>query len=583
MSFSEINLSLQNKCYVVKGSNKDNKGQQSNGSGKTSLLEIIAVALLGQSLTDRDLKSCVNRYGQDNYFVVAVTLTNEKDKVVIQRVVYSNTKSQELSIMINNEPVKDIPTKAGVLNGVDLRAGNQWILSSLLGISKEDLLNYFLISDNYYKGFLSSTNQDKINVISRFSNATLIDKAIEKIEKQKKIDEKEMLDWQRDIDSMNGQIQGLQYTISDEAKSKFELDKQRRLQSLLPNQQKLKQQLTSFEPSITDLARNQFECEEFYGRMSEVEQQQLLEQRKEIQVLSKEVNSLIASVNNKLAGTITCPNCEHQFVLSNESVDELKSTLESSQQDLSVIEQEIKNIDEQVNGVKLLKQIDDDLDRLFKQQTSLENGWNVLLEQIESIEKEQFQSQDITDKLQELHKSIEGAQFNIHYLSDKLDNANTWVDRFERFKYFLINKPISIICSKTNEVLQQIGSEYTISIDGFKKLKSGELRAELTPTIHIRGLETQPYSSFSAGERTRLDLACDLAIQQMINSTSKGGLNLYFSDEKISALDSQGIEAVAKSFDKLSKTILLVSHSGSDINYSNTITVQKQNKQSALI
>ncbi len=46
MSFAEFSFEFQQKCFVLTGSNLDNSSQVSNGSGKTSFSDSIAVALL---------------------------------------------------------------------------------------------------------------------------------------------------------------------------------------------------------------------------------------------------------------------------------------------------------------------------------------------------------------------------------------------------------------------------------------------------------------------------------------------------------------------------------------------------------
>jgi DNA repair exonuclease SbcCD ATPase subunit len=582
MSFEDVELFLLDKCYVIKGENLDNKGQQSNGSGKTSLLEVIAITLLGQSLTDRDLKSCVHRYGEENFFITSLTLTsNTEEVVIITRKVYSNTKSQELSITINDEPLKEIPTKAGIKNGVDLRKGNEWILNSLLGISKEDLLNYYLISRNDYKGFLSSGNQNKINVISRFSNATKIDKVLKGIENNIKDLEKDITSSQTIISTLKGKIEGINYTISQEAKDRFEEDKKKRKEQLLPRSKQLEEQLNGLLSSISSKEKELSSMEIF----SDEQAKEIVKEKNELRQLHSEIISLIGKTKKQLLGVIECPSCHHKFIVGeDEPVEVLQSTLKQSEEDEMAIISNISDLDLVISQIGQTNAFSREIDSLVKQAQTLESTLNSLTTQINSIESENFITQDVTQKLCELEAQILEEENKIKEVFVKEQTKlKLWYERFEKFKYYLINKPISIICNKTNQMLREIDCDYSISIEGFKKLKSGELRAELTPVVHIKGLESQPYPQFSAGERTRLDLACDLSIQSMINSTSGGGLNFYMSDECISGLDSRGIESVAKSFNKLNKSILLVSHSGSDLNYDSVLTLKKENKKTILV
>lgn len=581
MSFSDMEFFVSDKCYVIKGENKDDKGQQSNGSGKTSFLEIIAITLLGQSLTDRDLKSCVNKYGAENYFITSLTLVNEQDSVVqISRKVYNNTNSQELTITVNGEALKDVPSKAKIKNGVDFRKGNEWILNSLLCISKEDLLNYYLISDNHYKGFLSSSNQEKINVISRFSNITKIDKVIEKINKEFKVIEQDLVNFQNSISSLKGKIEGIQYSASEEARQRFEEDKQKRKENLLPRSRKVQEQLLE----LLFVVKSKEEALSLDNILSQEELKEINKEKDELRTLHSDLIDLIGTVKHQLLGEIKCPSCHHVFIVDSiDSVETLKENLKQSEEDETIIVSNIKDLDLLLDQSKETNKLSSEVSYLKRTVQTLEIEFDSLKTQLNSIESESFITNDVTEKLLEFETKILDKEQEIGIRQDLQSKLKLWEDRFERFKYYLINKPIDIICNQTNQMLREIGCDYSIEIEGFRKLKSGELRAELNPVVNINGLEAQPYSQFSTGERTRLDIACDLAIQNMINSTSRGGLNFYFSDEKISGLDSLGVELVAKSFDKINKSMFLISHSGSDLNYKNVITLRKENKQTVIV
>ena len=158
------------------------------------------------------------------------------------------------------------------------------------------------------------------------------------------------------------------------------------------------------------------------------------------------------------------------------------------------------------------------------------------------------------------------------------------VTNFEDFKFYLGNKPIEAICSLVNQYLSLNGSDLNLHIEGFKKLRSGELRQSLNPVIYRNWTNPQSFVQFSEGEKVRLCMSVDLAFQQLINESSKfGGLDLYVGDENLNSLDSIGVGNAASAFNQLNKTIILVTHSGSDLIYPNTITVKKQNGKSEVI
>ena len=60
-------------------------------------------------------------------------------------------------------------------------AYNRYILDKL-GITRDELLNNFILSKYRYEDFLSSSDKEKKEVINRFSNGILVDEAIAKVE-----------------------------------------------------------------------------------------------------------------------------------------------------------------------------------------------------------------------------------------------------------------------------------------------------------------------------------------------------------------------------------------------------------------
>ena len=186
----------------------------------------------------------------------------------------------------------------------------------------------------------------------------------------------------------------------------------------------------------------------------------------------------------------------------------------------------------------------------------------------------------IQEKLDERVEQIK----QLDQVLNELELNKQWISNFEDFKFYLGNKPIEIICSLVNQYLKLNNSDLNLHIEGFKKLRSGELRQALQPVIYRNWMSPKSYEQFSEGEKVRLNLAVDLAFQQLINSSSKyGGLNFYVNDELISSLDSKGVQNAAQAFNQLDKTILLVTHSGADLNYDNSITIQKKGNKSELI
>lgn len=592
MTFERLDLSLESKCYVVQGINEDDKGQLSNGSGKTSLLDIISVCLTGESLSGRDLKKCVNRLSPDSFFTVSLTLQSSV-KTIISRKVYNNTRSAELSITVDGKLPQGVVTKQGVENGIDVKDGNKYILENILGISKADLLNYFLISGEQYQSFFSVNNTKKMEIISRFSKAGKIDQVIENLSSNLKQTNSSLSSLQLKLSNLQGKKESLGQLINEEAVQRFGQEKENRINKLVREIEDLDKQINEVPfhksiPSLTNIDVSILSLQEAIVEVRDIEKNVLEEKQK--------VDKHIRSLEVKLIGEIECPKCQHKFSPKERHLDlsELKNSLDEFKSQLPSLDQEIDLIVSEhqklKNELSELQSQQKEVETKIHQNTLSEQKQNNLRELIEQkvkqIETEvslYFDDNGVKRKIEKIDEELNDTNILIESSFSSIKTTELWIDRFKQFKFYLSNKPVEIICHYTNQFLKQLNSDLSISIEGFKVLKSGELRAELTPIIYRSGLNPEPYSSFSGGERVRLNLACDLALQRLINENSGAGLDFLCTDEAINALDSLGIANAAKAFNSLNKTILLVTHSGSELNYDNIITVRKKNNKSEII
>ena len=75
-AFKEMDYSpLQNCTTLVFGNNMDNDSQGSNGSGKSAMLEAIAIGLTGEPLRKIKMEEIIN--DEENEATVSVILSNE--------------------------------------------------------------------------------------------------------------------------------------------------------------------------------------------------------------------------------------------------------------------------------------------------------------------------------------------------------------------------------------------------------------------------------------------------------------------------------------------------------------------------
>lgn len=175
-AFHKLDYTIQqNKTTLVFGNNLDNDSQGSNGSGKSALIEAIALSLTGDTLRKVKIDEIIND-NFDNAQVRAV-LSNGEQRMTIWRQI-SRKSPQQIKVEIQHGPT-DNDTEEIVQSSVS--DYNQYILD-ILGLSKEDLYSNYILCKHKYKSFLSSSDKDKKEIINRFSNGVMVDEAIEHLQ-----------------------------------------------------------------------------------------------------------------------------------------------------------------------------------------------------------------------------------------------------------------------------------------------------------------------------------------------------------------------------------------------------------------
>jgi DNA repair exonuclease SbcCD ATPase subunit len=150
------------KPTILVGKNTDDQGQEGNGSGKSALIEGIAFALLGQPLRAVKMPELVRRGATE--MLIELELISAHEHIHITRAMVSG-RASTISVYVDGTPVIQ-PT---------VQAYNEWVLQRL-GFTRQDLLDYFLITKDRHLPFLSQPDAQKKQILSRFTKLEALDK-----------------------------------------------------------------------------------------------------------------------------------------------------------------------------------------------------------------------------------------------------------------------------------------------------------------------------------------------------------------------------------------------------------------------
>ena len=167
----------QGVTTLIFGDNRDNDSQQSNGAGKSALLECIAIGITGSPLRKIRAEEIINDAAGECRLRLHFTNNACNEELLVERRIPRKGTSMVACTLWRGG--KKVETNEAVQPSVD--AYNRYILDKL-GITRDELLNNFILSKYRYEDFLSSSDREKKEIINRFSNGILVDGAIACVE-----------------------------------------------------------------------------------------------------------------------------------------------------------------------------------------------------------------------------------------------------------------------------------------------------------------------------------------------------------------------------------------------------------------
>jgi len=484
MSHKDSVLNMpSNDAHMIIGINNDDDGQESNGSGKSVCNEAVALALTGSAL--RKVKDCdLIHYGEDEAQVTQTLENKSQDKTMaITRTLFAKkSKSSTLYVEVNGVEVTTFPT---------VKDGNLWILDQI-GVSREDLLNYYLVSEKS-SSFFTASDTIKKQIVARFSNTDILIPIKEKVVNDTKslVQVREALDLQlvklqercdvyreqltnasnQDAERIKqGRIDMIQRSIDDYAKKVKENEDSiiaHEKQMPIHNQEMdlLKKELSQV-PEPADHSADIKEIEDVLSQAQNEAEVSILA-IKEARSNLRDVEGFKSDAEAKIKSSIQCPKCDHSFILrdKNFNIHETRESLFEMDSLINSFENEIQDhdtkrveseglVDEARSSIKGLRSdmqqhevarnkvnrkirqlqftIDDINDQIKRCTSIILESKNKSLEGFDSIDR--VRSEKIEDPQIEINKSIKVVEVQIQDKVDEIDIAKNNIVKANEFQ-----------------------------------------------------------------------------------------------------------------------------------------------------
>lgn len=208
-SFLELDYSpKQGAATLIFGNNLDSESQNSNGSGKSALIEAIAIGLTGEPLRKVNADEIINDTKDEA--MIGIVLTNDVlgEQMTINRCL-SRKQPQQIQIVKQYGP-HDTDTEE--ISQATVADYNKYILDQI-GLSKDDIFGNFILTARKYKSFLASSDKEKKELINRFSNGVMVDQSIEDLHTDMEPIETELKEAEKEVAICTGRVEALSTEI----------------------------------------------------------------------------------------------------------------------------------------------------------------------------------------------------------------------------------------------------------------------------------------------------------------------------------------------------------------------------------
>ena len=575
----------ENQCVVIFGKNLSDKSLDNNGAGKTTLFEAIALALTGDSLRGVKKESFINRV--EDVCNITFELYNAalRTKLVIKRT-FSRNKTSVVEIWENDNR----NTQAISVNDANKR------ILELLGITREDLLRYFIIGQDNDYTFFTASDTDKKEVMNRITSADAILPVIAEIQTRLSdatIEYNKLL-------SDYGAVEGKKDILEEQKKEIIENDNSKcRIENAERKIENEKKRIAEYENNIELSNANIVRIQKQLSSVDIIcNIDELTERRKQMRSKISEIEDNISEnkrvrskLNTELSGAVSCPNCGEVFIPDSElgisiedtkrmleevtnEIDKQNKVLDKYNTDIKKLTVEINNCEEQINIRN------NNLRKMKQEQALIETSKYSIRASNELIDKYKHEINEIKEEAKNnkviisMDEKIKECRAKMTELSKKIAPVEKTIEMIKFWQFnmgkngfttYLANRSVKIIEGVTNSYLRKFGSDISVMINGFKVLKSGEIKEKIDVFVSTDGITAEPFMAKSGGERARVTLAGILGIQHLINLSTDGrGLNLLILDEALSGIDSNGTLEIIKTIDNMNSSVLMITQNIED-------------------
>ena len=495
----------------------------SNGAGKSTILDALTFSLYGKSFRKINKAQLINTTNEKNCFVEIEFTVNNLDWKVERGI-----KPNIFKIYRDGEELDQSSS------AIDQQ---KWLEQNVLKMNYKSFTQIVILGSSSFVPFMQLPTNSRREVVEDLLDIKIFSSMNEIVKTRMRLVKDELRTLELKKESLKDKVDMQKNFIQQiENQSKDDVNKKNDVINNLMDEMSGYMKKTEYLDE--EVKATQLSIQSFEGATSKL----------------KEYGNIKGKLSQKISGIVkehkffsenrVCPTCDQNIeeTFRVNRISDSQSKAEELQEGYQELLQAIKKEEERESQ---FKQLSGDLSKLLNGITQNNSHINGCQKQIKRLEHEiqtvtsQVENRNIEhEKLENFRSSL---QDTFESISDKKENV-TYLD----FTYNLLKDGgvKTQIIKRYLPVINQQANKYLQMMDFYINLKLDE---EFTETIETPIHEDFTYSSFSEGEKMRIDLALLFTWREVARMKNSVNTNLLIMDEVFdSSLDGFGTEEFLK-------------------------------------
>lgn len=605
---------------LVQGNNTDSQAFESNGAGKSSIFsESIVWALFGETIRGYKGDDVINRDKKKDAFVHLYIQDDNGDVYKVER--YRKHKEYKNSVRL-------------LKNGDNITGKSDTettkMIEDLLQIDFLSFTNSVLFGQGMSKKFANSTDAEQKKILERILQIDIFKKCQDIAKRRVANLNDSMNKVSQELGKVTSQRDSQKAHLEDLQEKEAQLGEvvKQRIEDLKAKKSGYEKELAEL-PCMDGLKEERNTLEDLKTKL--IQQGAYFEEKANEKItVSSELKSAIKELD-KLDMDIRHDGDRLQNIISGKDIPEICSAcgqkippkdmshvikhLEQEiltkdahaitiEENIKTLKEQLDKINEDLEGKKKLDAHKDELSSAIidinkeinasdTKAASLDIMILAVQDQIEQEEKSLEKTYtDLIEKaiesivlLDEESKRLDGEK---EAIQKDIDLNSFWIEGFgnKGIKSMLLDDVVPFLNERANHYLGRLSdNSMEVAFNTQHQLKTGELRDKFSVEVSNEN-GGDKYQGNSGGECRRIDVAVNMALQDLVHSRSNKKVDLIVYDEAFEALDKSGCEVVIELLEEKAKTcgsVIVITHN-SDLAelFSDTVTVTKKNGKTVI-